>query len=379
MKILKLLLLFLLPVTSYQLPVTDLFALPQNEIRVMIIQDVFTLNVKVSGEYEVTAPGEGNILYRGRDLKTTITTHKNSILIGEKSFNLDKILIIPKGADSLIVDGRAFRGKMEFIKEDNGMLTAINRIELEDYLRGILYHEVSHYWPMEALKAQAIVCRSYAVYSMQQNKSKAFDVTNDVYSQVYGGSVSERFRTNQAIDETLGKVILFEGKIIPAYFHATCGGHTEDASLLWNINLPPLKGVACPFCKDSPHFNWHEVIFTGEIREALVGAGYKTGVIKEIALDGKDASGRIINLRIMSAKKDIVISAKDFRNIIGPDLIKSTNFKVNIIGTDAVFEGFGWGHGVGLCQWGAYFMAKNGSSSEEIIKYYYPGTNVKAL
>ena len=219
---------------------------------------------------------------------TTVTSYKAGILIGEKSLNADWILIVGKGDSLIFINGRTFRGEILIIRENNGMLTVVNRISLEDYIRGILYNEASHYSPMEALKAQAIVSRTYAVYSMQQNKFKAFDVTNDVYSQVYGGSKSERFRTNQAVDETLGKVIVFEGKVIPAYFHATCGGHTEDASLLWKINIPPLKGVVCGYCKDSPHFNWHEVIFTGDIRQDLVDVGYHIGVINNIMSMGKD-------------------------------------------------------------------------------------------
>ncbi|MGA2774542.1 MAG: SpoIID/LytB domain-containing protein [Candidatus Omnitrophota bacterium] len=379
MKILKHFFLVLVIVNNYGLLVTESKAQPQDTIRVAITQDISTLNIKVSGPYEVTNPDTHEVLYQGRNLKTTVTTYKNGILIGEKSFNRDRILIIPKDEGIVIMNDRTFRGSILIIKDKNGLLSAINRIGLEDYIRGILYHEVSHYWPMEVLKAQAIVSRTYARYSMQVNKLQEFDLTNDIYSQVYGGSRSERFRTNQAVEETVGRVITFEGKIIPAYFHATCGGHTEDASLLWNINIPPLKGVACGFCKDSPHFNWHEVIFTGEIRQALVNAGYKIGVIKKIFPLSRDTSGRISDLKIINTKNDLVIPAKDFRNIIGPNLIRSTNFKVNIVGTDAVFEGIGWGHGVGLCQWGAYFMAKNGSSAEEIIRYYYPKTDVQAF
>ena len=348
-------------------------------IRVAIIQNVSSLNIKIPGSYEVTEPGKSGILYLGRNLKTTVTASKEDILIGEKSFRLSRILISPRDDGLAIINERTFRGGILLIRDDSGKLTAINRIGLEDYVRGILYHEVSHYWPMEVLKAQAIVSRTYALYSRETNAQKDFDLTNDIYSQVYGGSRSERFRTNQAVDETKGLVITYKEKIIPAYFHATCGGHTEDASALWNINIAPLKGVVCGFCKDSPHFNWHEVIFTGEIRQLLVNAGYKTGVIKKIFPLSRDQSGRIKDLKIINTKKDLVIPAKDFRNVAGPNLVRSTNFKVSIIGTDAVFEGFGWGHGVGMCQWGAYFMAKNGKNAEEIIKYYYPDSNVKTF
>jgi stage II sporulation protein D len=232
---------------------------------------------------------------------------------------------------------------------------------------------------MEALKAQAIVSRTYALYQIQENKAKDFDLTSDIYSQVYGGQASERYRTNKAVDESKGQALFYKGKIIPAFFHATCAGHTENAQLLWNIDLAPLKGVVCNFCRESPHFNWHYDLPVKEIEKKLSDGGWKVKNITNIGIEGKDASGRITNLIIKSEAGETKVSAKDFREKIGPNIINSTNFSVAIAGKDAVFEGIGWGHGVGLCQWGAYFMAKDGHSSEEILKYYYPGVNVKTI
>ena len=94
---------------------------------------------------------------------------------------------------------------------------------------------------------------------------------------------------------------------------------------------------------------------------------------------GRDKSGRITDLKIVTGKKDMKISAKDFRNILGPNIIKSTNFQVKVIDQDVVFEGFGWGHGVGLCQWGAYFMAKQGYTYKQILEYYYPGAQISSI
>jgi stage II sporulation protein D len=119
-------------------------------------------------------------------------------------------------------------------------------------------------------------------------------------------------------------------------------------------------------------------MFTGEIRQRLVDSGKHLGVIKEIKILNRDNSNRIIDLEIISTKGSLVIPAKDFRSIIGPNTIRSTNFEVSVVGTDAIFEGLGWGHGVGLCQWGAYFMAKQGYTADKILKYYYPGSDVKA-
>lgn len=365
--------------TSLWLPVYNSFARASKDIRVAIIQNAESLNLKVNGFYEITDAARKKILSRGKDLKTTITVYKDGILMGGNNFKTDRVFISTDYAEVTVINGRTFRGNMQFIKNNSGKLSVINYIDLEDYIRGILYHEVSHYWPMEVLKAQAIVCRTYAVYQMQENKHKDYDVTSDIYSQVYGGKTSERYRTSNAVDATCGTILTYQGKVFPAYFHSTCGGHTEDASLLWKINIAPLKGVPCDYCKDSPHYNWYCVLKLEEIRDKLMKGGFNTGNIKDIAVMGKDESGRLTDLNIVSPKKITKISAKDFRNIIGPNIIRSTNFTVSLIKDDAVFVGRGWGHGVGLCQWGGYFMAKQGYTASQILKYYYPQADVETL
>jgi stage II sporulation protein D len=229
---------------------------------------------------------------------------------------------------------------------------------------------------MEALKAQAVVCRTYALYQIQESSAQDFDLTADIYSQVYGGKTSERYRTNQAVKETEGLVLTYKAKVFPAYFHATCGGHTEDAARLWNINIAPLKGVACAFCKDSPHFNWHYVASRQEIRDKLSAAGHKLKDIQDMQILGTDNSGRITDLKIIGADKEVKIPAKDFRSIVGPNVIRSTNFGVSLVENDIVFEGLDWGHGAGLCQWGTYFMAKQGRDYAAILRYYYPAAEI---
>jgi len=351
----------------------------QKYVRVAIIQDAASLRLKINGFYEVIDSAGNKILYRGRNLNTTVTAYRDGILLGNLQHNTGKLFIKPSNPDAISAEGRRFRGSIQFIKKDNGKILAINHVELEDYIKGILYHEVSHFWPMEALKAQAIVSRTYAVYQCEMNKLRDFDVTSDIYSQVYGGRSSERYRTNKAVKYTTGLIITYQDKPIPAYFHATCAGHTEDASILWNINLPPLKGVPCDFCKDSPHFEWHAVLSLNELEEKLVNAGYKIKNIKNIIASGRDDSGRLRDLEFVSDGSELKLSAKDFRNAIGPNIIRSTNFNVSVVESDAVFEGVGWGHGVGLCQWGAYFMSKKGYNYEQILQYYYPGTKISRL
>ncbi|MDD5654421.1 MAG: SpoIID/LytB domain-containing protein [Candidatus Omnitrophica bacterium] len=345
-------------------------------IRVAIRQEADNLSVRVNGPYEIVDSLSGNILSQGKSINAPVLAGKDGILVGSLVCDTSRIFIKSTSGSPIIIDGRQFRGNIQLFKKDHMHLVAINFIELEDYIKGVLYHEASHYWPMEALKAQAIICRTFAVYQSQENASKEYDVTADVYSQVYGGRTSERYRTSQAVDDTRGAILMFNGKVLPAYFHSSCGGHTEDASLLWKMDMAPLKGVVCGFCNGSPHFKWHNVLTGKELKEKLAKAGFEIDNVKDIVISGRDPSGRVTFLRINGEKNSLDIASKDFRSATGNNIIRSTNFTVKTTGDDLAFDGFGWGHGVGLCQWGAYFMAKRGYKYNEILKYYYPGVEL---
>jgi len=355
------------------------YAQSSRYIRVAILHDAASLRLQIKGPYEALDGAGNKLLSRGKNLNTTVMAYGGGILLGEIKAKTNKLFIQPDKAAAVMINGRMFRGNMQFIKDSDAKLTAINYLDLEDYVKGISVRETSHYRPIESLKAEVIVFRTFAVYKMQESSNKDFDLTSDVYSQVYGGRGAERYRINKAVDETAGMVLTYEGKILPAFYHATCGGHTEDASLFWNINIEPLKGVPCNFCRESPHFSWHSVLTQKELKDTLIKSGYKLGDIKDILILGRDKSGRITDLKIVTDKKEIKISAKDFRNIAGPDIIRSTNFQVKVVDDDIVFEGLGWGHGVGLCQWGAYFMAKEGYDYKKILEYYYPGAQISSV
>jgi stage II sporulation protein D len=349
---------------------------PEPVVRVAILQGARSFRLKIPGFFEIIDLNKKKVIHRGKNLNTTVTAYRSGILLGGIRCHSFKILVKIEDTEGLSVDNRNFKGDIRLIAKDS-RITAVNDIGLEDYVKGILYHEVSHYWPMDALKAQAVVSRSYALYQRRENASQPFDLTNDTYSQVYGGATSERYRTNKAVEDTRGEVLLYQRQVVPAFFHATCGGHTEDVSLLWNLKMPPLKGVACDFCKESPHYQWHLVMTLEELQEKLSAAGKKFKGLENISVAGRDPSGRIIDLSFGTGGLAQKIPAKDFRNLIGPKLLRSTNFEVTVVNHDVVFEGKGWGHGVGLCQWGAYFMAKQGYTYSQILHYYYPQSDVK--
>ncbi len=361
------------------LPRTVIFAQPVTVIRVAIEDNIYSLNIRIRGGYTIRDSKTNAVYYEGTDINATATTYPDGIIIGGIRCPAEKIRIEAKQLFGLSVNGRMFRDTIVLVRHPKGGLLVINSVNLEDYVKGILYHEVSHYWPPEILKAQAIVCRTYAVYQARERAGKDFDVTSDVLSQVYGGLTSERYRTNRAVEETRGKVLTYRGKILPAFFHASCGGSTEDASLLWNTSLPPLQGVRCDYCKDSPHYSWHAVLSMKEIEEKFADAGLPLKKIQNIAESGRDASGRVTDLMITSSREIRTMPAKDFRLYMGPNVIRSTRFNVRVVDSDAVFEGTGWGHGVGMCQWGGYFMAKEGKTYLDILSFYYPGTDISSL
>ncbi|MFH1397694.1 MAG: SpoIID/LytB domain-containing protein [Candidatus Omnitrophota bacterium] len=372
--------LFIVSAINYELSTTNcsVFAQAQKYVRVLILKDKPSVSFKINGFFEIEDAQNGKVLYRGKDLKTTITAQKNRISIGKASFKNSKILFKSDDPEAVYLENRKFRGNLVFIR-DGFHLSVINYIEIDDYVGGVLIYEASHYWPAEALKAMVVVIRTFALYQAQENAARDYDLTSDIYSQVYGGKTAERYRLSEIVEQAKGLMLTYQGKILPTFHHATCGGHTEDATQLWNIDLAPLKGGLCDFCKGSPHYSWHQVSEEKEIRKKLKGAGYNLDKINDIMILGKNPSGRIKDLRIVSDKKDITVSAKDFRNVIGPNVIKSTNFSVSLVNGDIVFEGLGWGHGVGLCQWGAYFMAKQGYSYDQILQYYFPGSELSGI
>ena len=148
---------------------------------------------------------------------------------------------------------------------------------------------------------------------------------------------------------------------------------TEDADDLWGMDLPPLKGVACTFCQDSPHMKWKRNFRLTDIQSMLNERGHKTGPIKEISVVDRNRSGRIDHLKIISRDaQELVLSGKDFRDIMGPNVLKSNNYEIVMQGYYVDFIGKGWGHGVGLCQWGARGMALQQFTYKQILSYYYP-------
>ncbi len=353
--------------------------LTENQIvRVSVLDKAKEFSLKVRGSFYIKDFLADTTLKEERNLKTSkVFINNDGIQVGLFYCNSKHLRVTPFFDSSIYVNGMRLRGQLDVLVDEEGLLTVINIIRLEKYIKGVLYREISDRWPIEAIKAQAVAARTYAVYIKERNKKQSYDLRSDIYSQVYGGRDAERYRTNLGVDRTKGLILQYKGAVLPAYYHATCGGRTESAQELWNHDIVPLRGVKCDFCRKSPHYFWKKNIQLKTIQDKLNEKGYGLWLINEIRILERNNSGRIKILEIKTRdNKKIEISGKDFRNIVGPNLIKSNNYTIKMRGYYADFFGKGWGHGVGLCQWGANYMARNFYRFDEILNYYYPGSDI---
>ena len=354
------------------------FADRREIVRISVIKNTPKISLKIKSPYRISTLHTGQLINDGRRLRSSfILPTTSGIKIGEDEFKVFGVNITPKKDATIYIDKKRFRGSVDIIRTEDLKLSVINHIDVEDYLRGVLYNEVSHWWPMAVLEAQAIAARAYALYQKSVRTNRDYDLTSDTYSQVYGGFFSERWKTDRAVKRTKGKVLTYKGKIFPTYYHATCGGHTENSSNLWNIDMRPLNGGKCTFCTKSPHYFWERSITLKDITAKLKKAGFDVGRVDAIKIIDKFHSRRVKNVEVRSQSAVLTIPAKDFRRAIGNNVIRSGNFKVNIKGSKVNFEGYGWGHGVGMCQWGAYFMSKRHFKAPEILRFYYPGSSIQ--
>ncbi len=346
-------------------------------IRVCVAKGKDKILFSVMGSYRIKAINSDLALDKGGYLRKECIIPTNSgIMLGKKEYKIYGIRIIPRKDASIYVDKKRFRGIVDIIRTEDLKLMVVNHLDLEKYLYGVLRHEVPYYWPMEALKAQAIAARTFALDRISTMRDKDYDVTSDIYSQVYGGRSGERWRTTRAVKSTKGKVLTYEGKIIPAYYHSICGGHTEDAENVFGIKLAPLQGRSCPFCRGAKGMRWSAKLSYEEIEERLNKYGIKVKDIRSVAEGGRDKSGRLMAVKIKDTAGGKKIPCFKFRLALGPNIIRSTDFMVKNAGKGVTFSGRGWGHGVGMCQWGAFGMSRRRFNYKKILEYYYPGTKI---
>src|SRR3989338_1624080 len=198
-----------------------------SELRVSVIDNKDKIYLVVKGPYKISAADSDRVVEEGPRLRAYVKATEGGIAVGKKDMKLQALRVRPSKDSTIYIDWRRLRGDVDIARKDYLKLTVINNIGMEDYLYGVLYHEVSHKWPMEVLKAQAIAARTFALQQKMNSALQPYDLRSDIYSQVYGGASSEKWATTKAVNLTKGKGLVYNGAIFPAYYHATCAGFTE--------------------------------------------------------------------------------------------------------------------------------------------------------
>lgn len=302
---------------------------------------------------------------------------------------------------------RFYRGEIQFMPSKKG-ITVINRLSLEEYLYSVLPAEMPTSWPREALRAQAIAARSYALANMGGFANRGFDVMGSVLSAAYKGAKNETKNTNWAVDSTRGQVMTYNSKVIPAFFSANSGGYTESQKSVWGSNNPYLQavpdkllsqkeGLSSPYqlyqwvetrpqtysANSTSSYRWQVLVPAADI-EMRLGQGDEVGRITAITTAGRGISGRVEKVIIKGENGEYELTGDlNIRNKLGG--LRSTLFTVEPkYGKDGLpefflFTGAGWGHGVGMCQTGASGMASAGFKGEEILTHYYSGVKITTL
>ncbi|MBI3087495.1 MAG: SpoIID/LytB domain-containing protein [Candidatus Omnitrophica bacterium] len=360
-------------------PVAAEPALEPAWIRVAVVQNQPEIDLAVHGAFRITALMDNDALREGSRLqKTAIRADRQGILVGKQLLPLGGVRVEPARDATIDLNGRRLRGTLDILKQADQTLLVINHVELEDYLRGVLSREVPFYWPAEALQALAIAARTYALFQRLTNAAVDYDVTGDMLSQVYGGKSAERGSTTRAVRRTEGLVLVFDGRVFPTFYHSTCGGLTEDAAVMGPFNLAPLKGgAACSFCVASPFYRWQRTLSNEDAAWAVKQSGRgSVWPVEDLRVASYSPTGRVEKVRIRGGGRSLDLSGYEFRQLLGFERIRSTAFAVIRDGGQFILQGRGWGHGVGLCQWGTAELARRGLSAREILAYYYPGATL---
>ncbi len=313
-----------------------------------------------------------------------------------KRFNGKNIRLVPGSSEqSIAYKGSRYRGSINLVAGGTG-LNIVNQLSVEEYLKGVIPKEMptgkgNEYY--EALKAFTICARTYSFSKLNENK-KSFDVFADTRDQVYGGSGIEKEIVNRVVEETRGFILTYNDKPAVTFYHSTCGGTTEDAKNVFpNMKLPYLVSVMDgdkPYCSISPKYTWTETFAENTFVQRFISAGYLENAdysVNDININSTFKSGRINELEIdFSGKGKKIKAVKLFGNNIryvirradNKAILESNNFTIDRKGENIILKGKGYGHGVGLCQWGALEQSKEGKNFEDILSLYYPGTKIES-
>lgn len=325
--------------------------------------------------------------------------------VGEGLVELPEPVILKSPAGFLQYHGKPFHEELS-VHTVGSLCEVVNEVDLEKYLEGLVNAEFSSKWNEEAIGAQVVAARTYALYQIHQARAEAdrnYDVDNSTYDQVYAGSIKEDTRAARIVEKTRGWILSVDGKPLKAYYSANCGGMTELPHAVWGSKDTGFRRVKDPFCAYSPGAHWSFDLSTSRILQALRKAGRNPttdltkfprdwkkllqGQLRSMQVTKLDLSGRVeqivLSFNVAGQIREWPISGARFREWMGAAQFKSTSFQLQLASSGGQllwrFSGRGNGHGVGMCQWGAKSMGERGFKTAAILKYYYPDAQLRKL
>jgi stage II sporulation protein D len=334
------------------------------------------------------------------DLPVGAAASASVITIAGQAYKAGSVTILPDNPHIFSINEIAYRGKLRLtINPDGGSLTVVNLVPLEAYLLSVVDAEMPSYWEPAALDAQAIAARTYCLYIKKHfGTGRKWDVRRTTANQLYSGLSTESAQTWKAVERTYGQVLVCKQPdgaedIFPAYYCSACGGHTENSKNVFGDSFEPLVGVPCPYCYDAAkpaQFFWPMQQFSkAYVSEVLLQRYPKLKQLGEIVsikaaqLSNYGDFSRLTTVELLGSDgKSDLLRAEDFRLAIDPNgrNFKSTVCQIVDMGDNWVFlSGRGWGHGVGMCQYGAQAMARMGKSPYQILSYYYPNSRILTI
>lgn len=375
-------------------------------VRVLLGSSSSDATVTSTANMVVLNSGNGQVSTISANRGTTIGVRGGKIAINGKAIDTVVTLKPTNSNAPFLFEGKGYRGGLT-LRANNGKMMVINSVPLEDYLYGVVPQEVVPSWPAAALEAQAVAARTYALHTMEENKGKLYDVSTTTDHQVYNGVSGETQATTNAVNKTKGMVMLYNQRPINALFHSDGGGYTEDSVNVWGSDVPYLKGVK-DFSTGTSTSNWTVTTSRQALESKLNAASKGVGKLKSIQLtplgkpgqqtSDRGVSGRIKSATFIGTSGKTTVDGDSLRSILG---LKSTlfDFYVNhnpTTGTgkayhnftgnnDTVYiKGHGWGHGLGMSQWGAAEMAKRATPGDTnyyqtILRHYYSGITLKKM
>ncbi len=362
-------------------------------VRLMGAQAVPAFNLEIASPCRVRDASTGKqLLSLTKPMAASrVAPARHAVMLGSTKCDSDDLLIEPSRDASLVIDGKTYRGSLRIRRSGDG-LTATNLIDVEDYLRGVLRGELPAHFHPQAQRALAVAARTYVLYEkLTAPVGRDYDVLADERSQMYIGVKGEDATAVGAVDDTVGEVCLVRDhgseKVFSTYYSSSCGGMTQPVLEFrpGDPDVPTLAGnVVCNDCYLAPSFQWNPVRMSkAEITRRVV-ARYprlsRLGQITQISVEERSKSGRATKIKLVGSGGTVeILVGEDFRLCVGGHTLKSTRFKIVDEGARVRFvDGRGFGHGVGLCQYGADRQAKLGRSYRQILEYYYPGVIIRS-